>query len=207
MHPQQAFFVSSVKQNLPDWFKGKSVLEVGSLDINGSVRPLFEECTYLGIDVGAGRSVDVVCRGEDLGVPAASYDFVISCEMMEHNPRWRETFINMLRVMKPDGLMLLTCATFGRRKHGTPDSTPVDSPLTSAEGANYYRNLGESDFTGLIAFDAWFAAWRFFVDPTSYDLYFLGLGRDAAKPQCDRAGALFSAFDDYYRRKSVNGVY
>lgn len=204
-HPQQIFFVDSVKKNLPERFKNQKVLEIGSLDINGSVRQYFEDCVYLGIDIAPGRAVDRVCRGQDFDAPAGTYDFVISCEMMEHNPQWRETWLNMLRLLNPSGVLLMTCATHGRRRHGTPDSTPVDSPLTSAEGANYYRNLIGQDFTDLARPDTWFSNWRFFVDHSSYDLYFLGLGREAPEADCGRMQRLFAAFDDHYRRKNVDG--
>ena len=39
------------------------VLEIGSLDINGSVRPLFEDAEYyLGIDMQEGPGVDLVAK-------------------------------------------------------------------------------------------------------------------------------------------------
>ena len=37
-HIQQRFFVGGIKQFLPDFFQEKIVLEVGSLNINGTVR-------------------------------------------------------------------------------------------------------------------------------------------------------------------------
>jgi hypothetical protein len=43
-HESQQNFVSRVKSRFPDSFSGKRVLEVGSLDINGSVRSLFVGC-------------------------------------------------------------------------------------------------------------------------------------------------------------------
>lgn len=205
MHSQQLFFVSSIKNVLPEWFVEKTVLELGSLDINGSVRPLFDNCSYIGIDVGPGPGVDRVCKGQDFEAPASSYDVVISCEMMEHNPQWRETWLNMLRLMKTDGMMIMTCATYGRLRHGTPDSTPTDSPLTCADGTNYYCNLTERDFLHLTGFDSLFSAWRFFVDNVSHDLYFLGVGRNAPQELQVRVRQLFSAFNDYYRRKDIEG--
>ena len=104
--------------------------------------------------MGPGKGVDVVCPGQDYTAPARSFDVVISCEMMEHNPNWRETWLNMLRMVREDGLLVMTCASIGRKKHGTSDSTPFDSPLTVATGQNYYRNLVETDFTQLLHHDA-----------------------------------------------------
>ncbi len=50
-------------------FAGRRVLEVGSKFVNGSVRPLIERfCRpreYVGIDIEAGKYVDVVLRRRD----------------------------------------------------------------------------------------------------------------------------------------------
>jgi len=66
-------------------------LEVGSLDINGSVRIVFERCDYLGVDLGEGKGVDLVCPGHLLEFPASSFDTVISCQCFEHDVHWQET--------------------------------------------------------------------------------------------------------------------
>ena len=36
-HPQQQFFVGAVRQLMPDYFSDKSVVEIGSLNINGTL--------------------------------------------------------------------------------------------------------------------------------------------------------------------------
>lgn len=206
-HPQQIFYVSNLRQNLPEYFRSTKVLELGSLDINGSVRPLFEGCEYTGIDVGPGKGVDVVCPGQDYTAAARSFGVVISCEMMEHNPNWQETWLNMLRMVRADGLVVMTCASVGRKKHGTSDSTPFDSPLTVATGQNYYRNLVESDFTQLVHHDAFFAVHGWFTDYVSHDLYFFGVGRAASPSLQERATQLKAAFAEYYRKKNIGGEY
>jgi hypothetical protein len=60
MHDEAFAFVHKVAVMLPGYFLRKKVLEVGSLDINGSVRPLFTDCDYMGIDLGDGPGVDQV---------------------------------------------------------------------------------------------------------------------------------------------------
>ena len=50
-HQQQFDFVKSVRDKFQESFNKAKVLEVGSLDINGSVRQFFTECDYLGKDV------------------------------------------------------------------------------------------------------------------------------------------------------------
>jgi hypothetical protein len=87
-HQQQLDFIKSVKDQLPEYFKGTKVLEVGSLNINGSVRQFFEPDQYIGCDLGEGAGVDIVCRGHELPYPNESFDVVISCECFEHDRHW-----------------------------------------------------------------------------------------------------------------------
>ena len=45
-HKSQIDFVSGVKTQFPEFFEGGRVLEIGSLDINGSVRDFFVNRLY-----------------------------------------------------------------------------------------------------------------------------------------------------------------
>ena len=177
-HIQQFRFLHFIKETLPSYFKEKKVLEVGSLDINGSVRGLFVDCDYTGIDVASGKGVDWVVNGEDFAAPANSMDVVISCECFEHNPEYDKTWLNMIRVMKRDGLLIFTCATYGRAQHGTSTESPESSPLTVGKGQDYYRNLVEDDF-GFLMLTHFFADHFFVTDHSNADLYFVGLGKEA----------------------------
>lgn len=206
-HIQQRFFVNGVKQFLPTFFQNSKVLEIGSLNLNGSVREFFTDCQYLGIDVGMGPDVDEVCYGEDFGAKANSFDTVISCEAMEHNPGWQKTWLNMIRVLHAQGLMLMTCATQGRKQHGTENFQPKDSPLTTSLGQNYYKNLNAQDFINITTPDSWFSEWGFFVDGSSYDLYFFGLGTAADTGTIESARSLKMALNEHYYRVNTLGIY
>ncbi len=171
-HKAQQDFIATVRREFPDYFVGKRVLEVGSLDINGSIRALFSNCDYVGIDVAAGVGVDVVCEGQNYDAPDNSYDVVISCEVMEHNPYWPQTMKNMIRLCNPGGIVIMTCATLGRREHGTARTSPDASPLTVELGWNYYRNLTIRDFHKEGATKG--LAYAFSYDWESRDLYLVG---------------------------------
>ncbi len=176
-HPQQLDYVNHVKGLLPQFFDGKTVLEIGSLDINGSVRAAFSNCTYTGIDVGAGSGVDVVMPGQLADFPSQHFDVTISCECFEHNPHWLETFCNMIRMTKTGGLVIMTCASIGRAEHGTTRTSPDDSPLTVGRGWEYYRNLQQHDFTRRLDLDTLFSSYGFSACKSSKDLYFTGIVR------------------------------
>lgn len=174
-HPEQMKYVESLKIIYPRYFNQKKIFEVGSLNINGSLRNFFDDCQYLGIDIGPGAGVDLVCEGQNYDGPDNTFDVSCSAECFEHNPYWLETFKNMIRVTKPKGMIFFTCATDGRPEHGTTKSHPVASPLTVAKGWDYYMNLNENHFTSSINFDILFDTYSFAVNILSCDLYFFGI--------------------------------
>ena len=204
-HIQQFRFVNFVKECLPEYFTGRRVLEVGALDINGSARSFFADCDYTGIDVAAGKGVDQVAKGEDFAADANAFDVVISCECMEHNPMYLKTWLNMLRVLREDGLLLMTCATFGRPQHGTSASDPSASPLTIGQGQEYYRNLGRQDFE-VVHLPSFFARHFFEVDHSSKDLYFLGLGAASSAAQQQRFDTLRETAARFYEQIARSGL-
>jgi ubiquinone/menaquinone biosynthesis C-methylase UbiE len=169
-HSQQRDFFQSVKNKSPEAFTGVEVLEVGSLNINGTVRDFFDSTRYIGADVAEGKDVDVVCNGENLDYPDNSFDVAVSAECFEHNPEWVATFRNMWRMSKK--YVMMTCASEGRAEHGTTRSDPGSSPLTL--GWDYYRNLTEQDFRAEFNLDEMFDSYYFDYNADSCDLYFYG---------------------------------
>jgi len=193
-HSTQQDFILYTKNKFPNYFINSKVLEVGSLDINGSMRSFFSECDYLGIDVGEGQGVDLIVQGQEYDAPDESYDVCASGECFEHNPYWAETFSNMVRMCKSGGLVLFTCATTGRKEHGTSRTDSGSSPLTVGIGWEYYKNLTEQDFLESFeeSFDEIFSEYEFhstedYDNPTDFikhmrtyinpceDLYFCGI--------------------------------
>ena len=62
MHKQARDFTVFVQNMLLDFFKNKQVLDVGSGDINGNNRFLFEDCDYHGNDVIQANNVTIVSK-------------------------------------------------------------------------------------------------------------------------------------------------
>lgn len=174
-HADQLEFVRLVKRGLPQFFTKVDVLEIGSLDINGSVRSEFLSANYIGVDVGVGPGVDLVGEGQLLDFSTGSFDVVISCECLEHNPFWVETVSNMFRMVRPGGLVIVSCATTGRPEHGTTATSSYDSPLTIGIGWDYYKNVSRSDFEKAFALDAWCDEFILIINWSVSDLYFVGI--------------------------------
>ena len=167
-HPAQMAFVARLKERFPESFHNQKVLEVGSLNLNGSIRSFFEQCSYLGVDVGPGPGVDMVAKGEDLTFDANQFDVVCSTECFEHAPRWPDIFNNMVRMSK--SLVFFTCATTGRPEHGTTKTNPWDSPFTAHD---YYRNITEEDIRRDCDLSQ-FYYYEFSTNEDAKDLYFWG---------------------------------
>jgi cyclopropane fatty-acyl-phospholipid synthase-like methyltransferase len=171
MHKEQKIFCNEVRSNNSLHFKNRDVLDVGSLDINGNNRYLFERCAYTGLDIIKGRNVDIVqpiCQyASSCGV---LYDVVISTEMLEHDKEWKESVLAMYSLVKKGGLLLVTCATTGRPEHGTSKNKPKDSPATN----DYYQNISSEMFLEAIK-GLGFTFSRISINKESHDLYFYGI--------------------------------
>jgi hypothetical protein len=112
---------------LQSWeIRDKDILEVGSLNVNGTVRPLVEArkpASYIGIDIVDGVGVDRVIDAADLIATFGlnSFDVVISTEMLEHAQDWRAALTNMVGVLRPEGTIVLTTRSQGATYHNPPD--------------------------------------------------------------------------------------
>lgn len=148
-HKQQLICVQNIVDalNLRDL---DSVVEIGSWNVNGSVRQFFNTSDYLGLDVFEGKGVDRVYDGQDLNfLKPNSFDVAISSECFEHNPYWRQNLQDMVRVTKPGGIIIVTCASRGRFEHGTNRTQPEDS-ISVELGWEYYKNVRMNTFKRFI---------------------------------------------------------
>ncbi len=174
-HQEQLNFIRTTSENLTKDYSNRKILEIGSFDVNGSIRQFFEKSTYIGVDLAEGPGVDIVCEGNKLDHPDNTYDVTLSCECFEHNPHWADTFLNMYRMTKQGGIVVFTCATTGRPEHGTTRTSPAVSPGSQSIGWDYYQNLTEVDFQQAFELGKLFDSHFFLTNTNSCDLYFVGL--------------------------------
>ena len=178
-HLLQQQFCDKVRNNHPEYFKNKKVLDIGSLDINGNNRFLFTDCEYTGLDVGEGPNVDVISIGHLFEGPDEYYDTIISTEVFEHDMFYEDTIKNIMRMLKPNGMFIFTCASTGRAEHGTRNSDGSDAaPLliqVSEKWSDYYKNLTQEDIIKIDGFKRTFPDGKFEYQPEGCDLYFYGV--------------------------------
>ena len=109
----------------PSDVMGKRVLEVGALDVNGSVRGdimALGPAEYIGIDIRPGPGVDVICDAGDLVARFGedAFDLVVSTELLEHARDWRRIISNIKRVTKPAGVLIVSTRSYGVDFHRRP---------------------------------------------------------------------------------------
>jgi len=95
-----------------DEIMGKRILEVGSLDVNGTLRygiQRMKPLEYIGIDIIEGRGVDIICKAENLveKFGEETFDFVLSTCLLEHVQDWKTCVSQIKRVCKREGHILI----------------------------------------------------------------------------------------------------
>jgi SAM-dependent methyltransferase len=185
MHIEARDFTVFVKKILSDFFKNKRVLDVGAGDINGNNRFLFENCEYDGNDVVQAKNVTIVSKTKDLPFGEHTFDTIVSTECFEHDPEYVQSFLKIYDMLKPDGLYCFTCASTGRREHGTRRTTPRDSygTLGNVEDmVDYYKNLTEQDLNEVLPLHSLFSVWDTYYNSKTKDLYFVGIKKGNSSP-------------------------
>lgn len=171
-HVAQMDFVARVCDMYPNYFHETKVIEIGSLNINGTVRDVFKKPNqYIGVDLGEGPGVDWVCKGHEVPFADNFFDVAISCECFEHDKDWQKTFQKMHSLVHNMGLIVFSCATEGRAEHGTVNANPNDAPFTN----DYYQNLNKEDFINHFDMNKMFHEFQFTKNPFVHDLYFWGI--------------------------------
>lgn len=104
--------------------KPTRILEVGSRNVNGTIRDVLSECAseYIGVDLFDGTGVDVVCDVAALTdtFENQSFDLVVSTEMLEHCLNWQNALYQMASVLHQNGLLLITTRSPGFELHDYP---------------------------------------------------------------------------------------
>jgi SAM-dependent methyltransferase len=101
------------------------ILEIGSYQVAGQegvadLRTLFPGRSYLGVDIRAGRGVDLLASVEELPYASGSIGTILAISTLEHVPRFWRAFDEMHRVLRPDGALLVACPFYFHR-HAHPN--------------------------------------------------------------------------------------
>lgn len=111
----EKFYKKYCEENI----ENKKILDVGSYDMNGSMKPIFAKGHYIGTDMDAGPNVDVVSNAHNLPFETESFDIIISSSCFEHDDMFWMTFLEMSRIVKKGGYIYVQAPQNGPY-HGHP---------------------------------------------------------------------------------------
>jgi SAM-dependent methyltransferase len=97
----------------------KKILDVGSYDVNGTMKPIFSKGKYVGMDMEQGPNVDIVGVSHEIPFKDNEFDIVISSSCFEHDDMFWISFQEMCRVLKDGGYMYIQAPSNGPY-HGWP---------------------------------------------------------------------------------------
>jgi ubiquinone/menaquinone biosynthesis C-methylase UbiE len=83
-----------------------TVIDIGSQDVNGTLKSVApSNVKYIGVDMEAAKGVDIVLS-DPYKLPFAdnSIDAIVSSSCFEHSEMFWVLFLEMMRILKPDGL-------------------------------------------------------------------------------------------------------
>ena len=123
MHQGNREWLTHAQTRFGQW---SSILELGSLDINGTARSILRGDLYIGVDRVAGPGVDVVCDAEHTQFDLdRQFDCLLCTSVLEHTPRWREILTHNLQWLRYDGVLLLSWGAEGNQHHAPEPWKPV----------------------------------------------------------------------------------
>lgn len=138
-----------------------TVIDIGAQDVNGSLKSVTPgHLRYVGVDFIEARGVDVVLDDPyELPFETESIDIVVTSSCLEHSEMFWITFLEILRVLKPHGLLYMNVPS-----NGSYHRYPVDcwrfypdsgrALVTWAQRNGYRPQLLES-FVRAQHVDAW----------------------------------------------------
>jgi SAM-dependent methyltransferase len=92
-----------------------TVVELGSQDVNGSLRDHCPPGThYIGMDVMVAKGVDLVVNpAGPLPIASETIDAVVTSSAFEHDVCFWETFLELIRILRPGGLLYVNAPSNG----------------------------------------------------------------------------------------------
>ena len=108
MHDSALESVKHFKDVYLNKTKKIKILEIGSLSVNSNVRKIFNDFDYTGADIVSGENVDIVFQ-DPYSFPFGNeeFDVVISISTFEHTEFFWLSYLEILRILKPEGLFFL----------------------------------------------------------------------------------------------------
>ena len=115
MHPFGKKSFNLFKETYLKKFDNPKIIDIGSLNVNGTIKTEIDfKSEYIGLDLVKGENVDVVLESPyQFPIENNSVDIVVSVSTFEHIEFFWETFSEILRILKSNGLFFLNVPANG----------------------------------------------------------------------------------------------
>ena len=90
----------------------KTVVDIGSLDMNGTYRPMFPNSKYIGVDIVPGKNVDVIMDSPEWD-EIEDVDCVVCGQTLEHVADIPELMNSIFNILRPGGLLCMIAPSAG----------------------------------------------------------------------------------------------
>jgi SAM-dependent methyltransferase len=142
--------------------EGLTIVDLGAGDVNGALRSVAPTARnkFIGVDMAPDKGVDILLEDPyALPFEANSVDVVVSSSCMEHAEFFWLSFLEMIRILKPNGLLYINSPSNGAfHRHPVdcwrfyPDSGVALSRWARKNGFN---TIVLESFTGKQVADVW----------------------------------------------------
>lgn len=140
MHDTSFNHMKNVAEKYLDKNQRLQVIDIGSSDVNGSYKPIFEHphWQYRGVDLSPGHNVDIVLESPyNLPMEDESIDVLVSGQAFEHIEFFWLTWAEVVRVLKPGGYVFIIAPS-----RGPEHRYPVDCWRFYPDGFRALAKLG-----------------------------------------------------------------
>lgn len=115
MHPSAMAGAADFFLRFSREFSEPTIVEIGSQDVNGSLREVAPPCKYVGLDFQQAKGVDIVLEDAYHFPLEDNYaEMVITSSCFEHSEMFWLTFLEGVRILKPNGLFYINAPSRGQ---------------------------------------------------------------------------------------------
>lgn len=115
MHPTAMAGAAEFFLKYSGEFVEPTIVEIGSQDVNGSLREVAPPCKYVGLDFQPAKGVDIVLEDAYHFPLEDNYaHIVITSSCFEHSEMFWLTFLEGVRILKDNGLFYINAPSRGQ---------------------------------------------------------------------------------------------
>jgi len=114
MHPSAMQSAREFFEKFANEFVEPTIVEIGSQNVNGSLREVAIPGKYVGLDFQKANGVDIVLEDAySFPLPDNYADIIVTSSCFEHSEMFWLTFLEAVRILKPRGLFYINVPSVG----------------------------------------------------------------------------------------------